>query len=198
MPLVRLLPERTRRFAREAVAFSVAGLTSTALDFAIFNGLIFLGPLQANLISAVIATTLSFSMNRRWTYRDRPRTAVHRELGLFFAVNMVGLGIQEIVLGLARYGLGFDESDDRVALNLFKLAGISAAMVFRFWAYRNLVFRRQPATAAAVVLAVTGPGPMDDDDLAELDWLDTDLPEAGLDAPELSGAELSGRGSAVP
>jgi Predicted membrane protein len=87
VPLVRLLPERTRRFAREAVAFSVAGLTSTALDFAIFNGLIFLGPLQANLISAVIATTLSFSMNRRWTYRDRPRTAVHREIGLFFAVN---------------------------------------------------------------------------------------------------------------
>ncbi len=178
MPLVRLLPARIQRFAREAVAFSVAGLSSTAVDFAIFNGLIFLGPLQANLISAVVATTLSFSMNRRWTYRDRPRTAVHRALTLFFAVNLVGLGIQEIVLGLARYGLGYDETDDRVALNLFKLAGISAAMVFRFWAYRTVVFRRPPATVAAVVLAVTSPGPIDEE-FAELTWpLETQLPDS--------------------
>jgi putative flippase GtrA len=176
------------RFAREAVAFSVAGLTSTALDFAVFNALIHLGPLQANLISAVVGTSVSFSMNRRWTYRDRPRTAVHRELGLFVAVNLVGLGIQEIVLGLARYGLGFDPADDRVALNLFKLAGISAAMVFRFWAYRNVVFRRPPATSAAVMLAITGPGPIDDE-FAELTWPLED---------QLSGSELSSRGSAVP
>jgi putative flippase GtrA len=176
------------RFAREAVAFSVAGLTSTALDFAVFNALILLGPLQANLISAVVATSLSFAMNRRWTYRDRPRTAVHRELTLFFAVDLVGLGIQEIILGLARYGLGFDESDDRMALNLFKLGGISAAMVFRFWAYRNVVFRRPPATAGAVVLAITGPGPIDEE-FAELTWPLED---------ELSGSELSRRGSTVP
>jgi putative flippase GtrA len=141
VPLVRPLSARMHRFAREALAFSVAGLTSTAVDLAIFNGLISLGPLRANLISAVVATTLSFSMNRRWTYRDRLRTGVHRELALFFAVNLVGLGIQEAMLALAQYGLGFDQHDDRIALNLFKLASITAATVFRFWAYRRLVFR---------------------------------------------------------
>lgn len=169
MPLLGPLPARLRCFAREAVAFSVAGLTSTAVDFAIFNGLILLGPLQANLISAAVATALSFSMNRRWTYRDRPRMAVHRELTLFLAVNLVGLAIQEVVLGLARYGLGFDPADDRIALNLFKLAGISAAMVFRFWAYRTVVFRRQPATVAAAALALGSPGPMDQE-FDELTW----------------------------
>jgi putative flippase GtrA len=170
VPLVRPLPARMRRFAREALAFSVAGLTSTAVDFAIFNGLIFLGPLRANLLSAVVATTLSFSMNRRWTYRDRPRAAVHRELALFFAVNLVGLAIQEAILAMAQYGLGFDESHDRMALNLFKLAGISAAMVFRFWAYRSVVFRRP--------LAVTGTGPVDEE-FAELTWpLESELSES--------------------
>jgi putative flippase GtrA len=178
VPIVRLLPERMHRFAREAVAFSVAGLSSTAVDLTVFNALIFLGPLQANLISTVIGTILSFGMNRRWTYRDRVRTAVHRELALFFVVNLIGLGIQEIVLGLARYGLNLDASDDRFALNLFKLAGISAAMVFRFWAYRTLVFRRPPEDAPDVVPAVPGPHPIDEE-FAELTWpLETRLSDS--------------------
>src|SRR5215469_7927968 len=167
----RPLSQRTRRLVREAVAFSIAGLSSTALDFAIFNALIFLGPLQANLVSAVIATTLSFEMNRRWTYPDRPRTrGVHRELGMFFAVNLLGLGIQEIVLAIGQYGLGFDVADDRVALNLFKLGGISAAMVFRFWAYRTLVFgKHSPSRATAPVLAVTPAVPVEEE-FAALGW----------------------------
>jgi putative flippase GtrA len=178
VPIVRLLPERMHRFAREAVAFSVAGLSSTAVDLVVFNSLIFLGPLQANLISTVIGTVLSFGMNRRWTYRDRVATAVHRELALFFVVNLVGLGIQEIVLGLARYGLGLDAGDDRVALNLFKLAGISAAMVFRFWAYRTLVFRQPAATTEDVVRGVAGAGPLHEE-FAELTWpLESELSDS--------------------
>jgi putative flippase GtrA len=168
--VARAPSERMRRLAREAVAFSVAGLSSTGLDFLIFNWLIFLGPLEANLVSAVIATTLSFEMNRRWTYPNRPRTALHRELVMFFAVNLVGLGIQEIVLAIGQFGLGFDVQDDRVALNLFKLGGISAAMVFRFWAYRTLVFRKhQPSPATAAVLAATPAVPVDEE-LAAFGW----------------------------
>jgi putative flippase GtrA len=178
VPIIRLLPERMHRFAMEAVAFSVAGLSSTAVDLVVFNSLIFLGPLQANLISTVIGTVLSFGMNRRWTYRDRVATTVHRELALFFVVNLVGLGIQEIVLGLARYGLGLDAGDDRVALNLFKLAGISAAMVFRFWAYRTLVFRQTPATTGDVVRSAAGAGPLHEE-FAELTWpLESELSDS--------------------
>lgn len=188
MSVVRAPSERTRRLVREAVAFSVAGLSSTGLDFLIFNGLIFLGPLQANLVSAVIATTLSFEMNRRWTYPDRPRTRVHRELGMFFAVNLIGLGIQEIVLAIGQYGLGFDVKDDRLALNLFKLGGIAAAMVFRFWAYRTLVFRKNPPSrAAAAVLAATPVVPVEEE-LAALGWQvpgDIELP-AELSRPRSS------------
>ncbi len=179
MSVVRAPSERMRRLAREAVAFSVAGLSSTALDFLIFNALIFLGLLQANLVSTVIATTLSFEMNRRWTYPNRPRTAVHRELLMFFAVNLVGLGIQEIFLAVGQYGLGFDVNDDRLALNLFKLGGITAAMVFRFWAYRTLVFRKnRPSRATAAILAATPVVPVEEE-LAALGWrvpADIELP----------------------
>jgi putative flippase GtrA len=147
VPLVRLLPERFHRLAREVTTFGVVGLVNTALDFAVFNGLLFLGLLKANVVSTIVATTSSYLMNRHWTYRDRPKTALRREYTLFFAFNVIGLGIQEAVLFLAKYGLGFHEADSKIQLNLFKCVGVAVAMVFRFWAYRNFVFKSEPAGA---------------------------------------------------
>jgi putative flippase GtrA len=130
---------------REVLAFGLIGLVNTVVDFGVYNALISLGALKANAASTVVASASSYAMNRRWTYRDRPRGAMHREYGLFFLFNLVGLGIQEAVLGLAKYGLGFGEHDSRLQLNLFKCAGIGMAMVFRFWTYRTFVFRPAPA-----------------------------------------------------
>ena len=46
------------------------------------------------------------------------------------------------VLAVAKYGLGFNETnnDDRLAFNIANALGIGIAMVFRFWAYRTFVF----------------------------------------------------------
>ena len=147
MRLIIRLPERVRKLNREALAFGAVGIVNTFVDFGVYNALISLGALKANAASTLVAATSSYAMNRRWTYRDRPRTALHREYTLFFAFNLVGLGIQEAVLGLAKYGLGFGEDIGRVALNLFKCAGVGVAMVFRFWAYRTFVFRPAPEPA---------------------------------------------------
>lgn len=140
MPLVRPLPERIQRLAREVTTYGVVAIINTAIDFALFNGLISLGALKANTVSTIVATTTSFLMNRHWVYRDRPKKAMHREYTLFFGVNLVGLVIQEVVLGLASLGV-HDMSDNRLQLNLYKCLGVAVAMIFRFWAYRTLVFK---------------------------------------------------------
>jgi putative flippase GtrA len=134
---------------REVLAFGLIGIANTVVDFGVYNALIFLGALKANAASTLVATTSSYAMNRRWTYRDRLRGGLHREYTLFFLFNLIGLGIQEAVLGLAKYGLGFGENDHRLELNLFKCAGIAIAMVFRFWSYRTFVFRPAPADLEA-------------------------------------------------
>jgi putative flippase GtrA len=204
VPVARLSPGRFRRLAREVTAFGLVGLANTVLDFAVFNGLIFLGPLKANAASTLIATTSSYVMNRHWTYRDRPKTALRREYTLFFVFNLIGLAIQEAVLGLAKYGLGFGEHDSRFALNLFKCLGVGVAMVFRFWAYRTIVFRRAPAPAAEPVPAmavapVSEPVPADEFTTltapleAELDEpteADLDMDEVELGAVDLDEVEL--------
>jgi putative flippase GtrA len=148
---VRPLPARLQQLAREAAAFGVIGLINTVLDFALFYTLLSLiGPLQANIVSTVISGTSSYAMYRRFTYRGRPKETMRREYLLFFAVNLGGLGIQEAVLAVARYGLGFDPSDDRLALLAFKGLGLLVAMNFRFWAYRGLVFGPLPEPAVGV------------------------------------------------
>lgn len=132
---------RLKWINREVIAFAVIGAINTVVDFGLFLALISLGPLKANVVSTIIATTTSYLMNRRWTYRDRAKTAVHREYVLFFGFNLVGLAIQEAILGIAKYGLGFHEDSDSIALLGFKCLGVAIAMVFRFWAYRTFVFK---------------------------------------------------------
>jgi putative flippase GtrA len=145
--LVRFLPERWQSLAQELVTFGTVGVLNAIADFAVFNLLLPIGPLKANLVSTFVATSLSYLLNRHWTYRHRARTTMHREYVLFFAFNLVGFLIQSAVLGLAKYGLGFTEHDDRMAFNVAKAAGVGVAMVFRFWSYRTFVFKQHPTVA---------------------------------------------------
>jgi len=92
--LVRFLPERSRKFLHEALKFSIVGGLNTVVDFVVFNLLLPIGPLKANVVSTIVATTTSYGMNRHWTYRDRPRNALRREYALFFLFNLAGFVIQ--------------------------------------------------------------------------------------------------------
>ena len=147
MRLVRLLPERWQKFIKEALTFGVVGGINTVINYAVFNILaltIFLGgQLKATVIATIVATITSYLMNRHWTYRDRPKSALRRETSLFFLFNATGLAIELGVLALAKYGFGIN---GLLALNGAKTLGIVLATLFRFWSYRTFVFRNVPVT----------------------------------------------------
>jgi putative flippase GtrA len=151
MRLVRLLPDRIRAIAPEAMRFGAVGLGNTVLYFVIFNVTMGIGAVKATVIATVVTTTLSYLANRHWTYRHRPKTALRREYTLFFAFNPAGMVIQSGVVGIGKYGFGLSEDTDRLAFNIATCVGITLATAFRFWAYRTLVFRPadEPATVAA-------------------------------------------------
>jgi putative flippase GtrA len=151
--LVRFLPERSRKFLHEALKFSIVGGLNTVVDFVVFNLLLPIGPLKANVVSTIVATTTSYGMNRHWTYRDRPRNALRREYALFFLFNLAGFVIQSSVLAAVKYGLHFTEDNGRIALNIGKAVGIGVAMVFRFWAYRTFVFKTDKVVLTDAVIA---------------------------------------------
>ncbi len=133
-----------RRLYREAAKFGAVGLVCAVIDLGLFNALDFTGaplhdhPLTARTLSVVAATVASYVGNRWWTWRDRERAGLAREYSLFFAINLVGLGINLGVLAFAEYALGFHSGITR---NLANVVGIGIGTLVRFFAYRRWVFR---------------------------------------------------------
>ena len=138
--LAERLPKRWRALATEVFRFAGIGAVNTVISLAIFNALLPMGPLKANVVATTVATTCSYFMNRHWTYRHLPRSSLRREYGLFFFFNLVGLLIESAILFVARYGMHFNEHTDVLAFNIAKFGGLVLATVFRFWAYRRFVF----------------------------------------------------------
>ncbi|QKE86179.1 GtrA family protein [Arthrobacter sp. NEB 688] len=95
----------------------------------------------AKIISGAVATLVAWIGNRQWTFRHRRSRPVHHEVILFFGVNLVALGISAVVLAVSHYGLGFTS---RLADNVATIVGIGLGTLFRFWAYRRLVFSHEP------------------------------------------------------
>lgn len=171
MRFVRLLPERWQKFLHEALKFGAVGGVNAVINYAVFNALALTvfadGQLKANVVATIVATCTSYLMNRHWTYRDRPKSAVHRETALFFLFNATGLAIELGVLALAKYGFGLS---GLLALNIAKTVGVGLATIFRFWSYRTFVFRKPPSSPDKV--DQNGAKPTSDtegDVLAELD-----------------------------
>ncbi|MFI7076020.1 GtrA family protein [Micromonospora sp. NPDC049903] len=168
MPLVRLLPERWQKFIHEALKFGLVGGVNTVINYAVFNALaltVFVdGQLKATVVATLVATITSYLMNRHWTYRDRPKSAMQREYALFFLFNGVGLLIELGVLAAAKYGLGVTSL---LALNVAKTVGVVLATLFRFWSYRTFVF--QPAPAVEPTQTWSGLPRDEWDTMAEMD-----------------------------
>jgi putative flippase GtrA len=134
---VRRLLDGWRKVIHEFTKFGIIGAINTALDYAIFNALYSIGPLKAQCVATAIAATSSYFMNRHWTFRHRARSGLRREYVLFFAFNLIGLGIALAVLAITKYGLGYHS---QVAGNVAKTIGLVLGTLFRFWSYRKWVF----------------------------------------------------------
>lgn len=141
MRLVQLLPQRLRTLAPEAVKFAVIGGLNVIVNAVVFNLLVLTvfetGQLKAKVIATAVAIVSSYFMNRHWTYKDRDKSAAHREFTLFVFFNLAGLAIELAVMGATKYWFGLTSL---LALNLAMAVGLALGTVFRFFTYRTFVF----------------------------------------------------------
>ena len=87
--------------AKEISAFGVVGVVNLFVDVGLFNLLHFrvgLGPTTSNVLSAGVATTISYFANRHWSFSHRARTGLRREYTLFILINLLALGISSVVI----------------------------------------------------------------------------------------------------
>jgi putative flippase GtrA len=135
---------------RELLKFAIVGGTTFFID----NGLWFLlkltvldtKPITAKAISVIVATIVSYVLNREWSFRTRGGRERHHEAALFFLISGGGLVINLVPPYVSRYVLDLHVPD--VARWVQELAdfvsgsviGMLLAMVFRFWSFRRWVF----------------------------------------------------------
>ena len=125
---------------KEISAFGVVGLVNLFIDIGLFNLLHFrvgLGPTTSNILSAGVATTISYFATRHWSFSHRARTGLRREYTLFIVINLVALGISSVVIAFTYYVI---DTQDPFALNVAKVIGIGIGTVLRFWSYKRWVF----------------------------------------------------------
>lgn len=130
---------------REMIKFGVVGAVAFVVDLGIFNILrstvLDEKPTTATVISASIATAVAWIGNRTWTFRHRRSRPVHHEALLFAVTNGVALLIQAGCIAFSNYVL---DLQSLVADNAAKITGIALGTLFRFWAYRTVVFSHEP------------------------------------------------------
>jgi putative flippase GtrA len=144
------------------VKFAVIGGLNVVVNAVVFNLLLLHpvfdnGELKAKVIATAVAIVSSYFMNRHWTYRDRDKSAAHREFVLFVGFNLAGLLIELAVMGVTKYWFG---QTSWLAINAAFVIGLGLGTVFRFFTYRRYVFLHAPV--------VTLPAPAVETKFAEL------------------------------
>lgn len=135
---------------RELVKFALVGGIAYVVDIVLFTVLkttvLEPKPVTAKIVAVLVATMVSYVLNREWSFRTRGGRERHHEAALFFLVCGIGLVINAAPLWISRYVL--DLQVPEVSLLVQEVAdfafanviGTALAMAFRWWAFRRYVF----------------------------------------------------------
>lgn len=135
---------------RELLKFAIVGGTTFVIDNGIWYLLKFTiledKPVTAKVIAIIVATIVSYVLNREWSFRTRGGRERHHEAALFFLISGIGVGLNSLPLYVSRYVLQFEEPHvSRLVQEVADFAsgsliGMLLAMFFRFWAFKRWVF----------------------------------------------------------
>jgi putative flippase GtrA len=144
-PLAELL-----RKNRETVKFVIVGglcyVVSLVANYALRLTVLEAKPVTALTIANVIATVVSYFLNREWSFRTRGGRRRHHEMLLYTVVNGIGVAVNSAPLWIAQYVFGLHYPNVSHAVEEISdftfgmIIGVALAMVFRLWAYRVWVF----------------------------------------------------------
>jgi putative flippase GtrA len=157
------VPERPRAVLikhRELLKFAVVGavcfVVTVVVNYALKLTILNTKPVTALAIAVVIATIVSYVLNREWSFRTRGGRERHHEAALFFLISGIGVGLNSLPLWISRYLLHLQVPN--VSLLVQEVAdfttgmilGTLLAMVFRLWAFKKWVFPQANARTRVV------------------------------------------------
>lgn len=131
----------------EMLTFLAVGGAGYIVDVAAFNLLrssALLGnghPVWARIVAMAVAMVVTYVGNRSLTWRNAPAGDRRREVALFIAFNLIGLGFSVVTLWISHDLMGLTSRlADNISANVI---GIALGTVFRYWSYKKFVFKAE-------------------------------------------------------
>jgi len=126
---------RLQRAAIRPARFAAVGVLNTAIDLGLF-ALLYMGAglplLIANSLSYGAGIANSFLWNKFWTFREtRSQGRLKRQVPLFVAINLVGLGLSNATIWLLA---------PLMPAIAAKVAAVGATFAWNYWASRRYVY----------------------------------------------------------
>ncbi len=135
----------------QLLRFGTIGILNTAFDILLLNLLLWIfaihtTPLMlvANAAAYGLGAVNSFVWNKYWTFAHGQRVT-RQEMIRFAAVTLCGMGINDLLLGVAGHLLLPLMGSTVLWANLSKLLAVAGSMVISFMGMRLWVFTHRPA-----------------------------------------------------
>ena len=138
---------------REELKFAVVGafcyVLTTGLYYALKLTVLTEKSVTALTVATVIASVVSYLLNREWSFRTRGGRRRHHEASLFFLFSAVAIAVTVAPQAVSRYV--FELRTPYVSRPVQEIAdyvsglvvGTVLGMVFRLWAFRRWVFPQE-------------------------------------------------------
>lgn len=103
-------------------------------------------PVTAQAVAVIIATIVSYVLNREWAFRTRGGRERAHEAALFFLISGLGVVLNTAPLWASRYLLDLQVphvgrfTQEFADFTSGMIIGTLIAMVFRWWAFKKWVF----------------------------------------------------------
>ena len=125
-----------RGLLSQVARFSVVGFAAFVVDYGVLMLLSQVGgvnPVLAAGISFVVSVIFNYLASMRFVFRRRDDLSRGRELAIFVALSLVGLGINELLMWLGVTVLG----DSALAVTATKVCATAVVMVWNFLSRRR-------------------------------------------------------------
>ncbi len=142
----------TRDAINQLIKVGLVGVVNTIISFTLFNVLLaLLGGTKtvdegfnweqfwAIAISFLIATLVSYMLNRRWTFQLSEPGEMRRETMHFIGINVAAWAVTQGIVGGADWLWG---PLSRMQQNFFYLLASGLIILPKFAGYRDIVFRK--------------------------------------------------------
>jgi putative flippase GtrA len=136
--LLRFIPPAWLALLRQFMRFGVVGACGFVVDTGVIYALRpWIDLYSAGVVSYVFAATVTWSLNRAWTFRGRGTGPAHRQWLLFLLANLGGFVLNRGTYAVLVTFVPICAQEPVLAV----LAGVAVAMFLNFHLSRKVVFR---------------------------------------------------------